>query len=96
MFETAVNGQQDLKAGGFRRIQKIAVLETSQTRVLRRLDVMLREVVAQALIHTLIEQNPHSGLRSEKLTGLFEYGDRHLARNRGKTFEKLLDRLACL
>jgi hypothetical protein len=52
---------------------------------------MPRQVVSKPLIHTFVEQNPHSGFGGQKLLGFLKRGDGHLAANARKSLQKFFE-----
>ena len=60
VLQAAVYRQQNTEMGRLGGVQKVAVLEAGETSVLRRLTFVPTKVISQSLIHTLVEQNPHS------------------------------------
>jgi hypothetical protein len=69
VFKTSIHCQQHLKASGFSSIQKLAILQPAKTAYCA--DLVLKQILAESLIYTLVEQNLHSGFSREKLVGLF-------------------------
>jgi hypothetical protein len=53
-------------------------------------------MISQSVIDALVEQNPHSGFRRQKLLSFLERGDGHLAGDPGKPFQKFFECLSAL
>ena len=70
IFESAIDGQDNIESCRLGRAQKLTILKSSKASVSGCLTIMSRKVVAQFFVHALVEQNPHSRLSAEKLLRL--------------------------
>jgi len=55
VFDALVHGQENVKFGGFRRREKVAILESCKSSVTRGLAIVAREIIPESLINTFVE-----------------------------------------
>jgi hypothetical protein len=96
VFESTIDGQDDVEFCSLGRGQKLTILKSSKTSVSGCLTIMSRKVLSQSLAHALIEQNPHSYLGGQELSSLLQRGYGHLARNGWVIHKELFERVPSL
>jgi hypothetical protein len=62
VFESPINGEDNIEFRSLGRRQKLTVFRSGKASISGGLTVMIGEIVTQSFVHTLIKENPHSGL----------------------------------
>jgi hypothetical protein len=62
IFESAIDGQDNIEFCSLGGGQKLAIFKPSKTGISGRLAIVTGEIVAQSRAHTLIKKKPHSCL----------------------------------
>jgi hypothetical protein len=62
VFESPINREDNIEFRSLGHSQKLTVFKSCKTSISGCLTVMIGEIVAQSLVHTLIKENPHSRL----------------------------------
>ena len=84
------------QTGSFSGVQKLSVFQSAETRVSSRLHVVVGKVGSKPLVYAFIEQNSHSVFGREKLVGLVQCANGHLACHGRESLQELFQRLARL
>jgi hypothetical protein len=89
VFDALIYSKENVKIRGFRCQKKLAVFQSSHSRVARCLAIVVRKGVPESLVDAFIDQNAHLGTREQKLLSFFERGDRQLTRDGRKSLQKI-------
>ncbi len=79
------------ESGGFRCHEKIAVTQSRQSCVSRRLAIRPGQIVPKSLIKTFVNQNPHLGTGEQKVLRFFEGSDRRFTGYCGKALQEIFE-----
>jgi hypothetical protein len=55
VFDALVHGEKNIKFGGFRRRERVTILESCESSVTRGLAIVAREIIPESLINTFVE-----------------------------------------
>jgi len=96
IFNALICCEENVKPGGFRRREKLAVLQSRQARVTSRSAVVTGQIIPEPLIDTFVDQNPHLRAGEQQFLRFFESGDRRLSCHGRKALEEVFECFAAL
>jgi hypothetical protein len=91
IFETLIDGEENVESSCFSGGKKVAVLSSGESGVAGGLAIVSGKGVAETLIDALVDQNAHLGASEQEVFCFFESGDGHFTRDSRKSLQKVFE-----